>query len=110
MSEPLAIVGISCLFPKADDLQTYWANIKNGVDAITPIPIGTHWDAADYYIDTFKFTENLPYRNHPENEAATYLEMKQWETRWRVFWVNIKIANCVRDGVMVTIEKTKPTP
>ena len=34
---PLAIVGISCLFPKADDLQAYWANIKNGVNAITGI-------------------------------------------------------------------------
>ncbi|OGA15682.1 MAG: hypothetical protein A3H32_04625 [Betaproteobacteria bacterium RIFCSPLOWO2_02_FULL_63_19] len=46
---PLAIVGMSCLFPKADDLQAYWANIKNGVDAITPIPLGTHWNAADYF-------------------------------------------------------------
>ena len=46
---PLAIVGMSCLFPKADDLQAYWANIKNGIDAITPIPVGTHWNAADYF-------------------------------------------------------------
>ncbi|MSQ70492.1 MAG: SDR family NAD(P)-dependent oxidoreductase [Betaproteobacteria bacterium] len=46
---PLAIVGISCLFPKAGDLQTYWANIKNGVDAITPIPADSHWNAADYF-------------------------------------------------------------
>ncbi len=46
---PLAIVGMSCLFPKADDLQAYWANIKNGVDAITPIPLGSHWNAADYF-------------------------------------------------------------
>ena len=46
---PLAIVGMSCLFPKADDLQAYWANIKNGVDAITPVPAGSHWNAADYF-------------------------------------------------------------
>ncbi len=46
---PLAIVGMSALFPKADDLQAYWANIKNGVDAITPIPLGSHWNAADYF-------------------------------------------------------------
>jgi acyl transferase domain-containing protein len=46
---PLAIVGMSCLFPKADDLQAYWANIKNGVNAITPIPVGSHWNAADYF-------------------------------------------------------------
>jgi len=47
-SVPLAIVGISCLFPKADGLQAYWRNIKNGVDAITPIP-ASHWNAADYF-------------------------------------------------------------
>src|SRR5690349_18402156 len=47
--QPLAIVGISCLFPKADDLQSYWANIKNGVNAITPVPTGSHWNAADYF-------------------------------------------------------------
>ena len=46
---PLAIVGMSCLFPKADGLTSYWANIKNGVDAITPIPLGSHWNAADYF-------------------------------------------------------------
>ena len=45
---PLAIVGISCIFPKADDLRAYWANIKSGVDAITPIP-ATHWQAADFF-------------------------------------------------------------
>ncbi len=48
-SSPIAIVGISCLFPKADDLQAYWANIKNGVNAITPVPAGSHWNAADYF-------------------------------------------------------------
>ena len=48
MSESLAIIGISCLFPKADDLQSYWRNIKQGVDAIAPIPL-SHWSAADYF-------------------------------------------------------------
>src|SRR5258706_8102862 len=48
-SAPVAIVGISCLFPKADGLQAYWANIKNGVDAITPVPAATHWKAAEYF-------------------------------------------------------------
>ena len=35
---PIAIVGIGCVFPKADSLQDYWANVRNGVDAITEIP------------------------------------------------------------------------
>ena len=45
---PLAIIGIGCLFPKANSLGTFWANLKNGVDAITPVP-GTHWNPADYF-------------------------------------------------------------
>jgi acyl transferase domain-containing protein/NAD(P)-dependent dehydrogenase (short-subunit alcohol dehydrogenase family) len=48
-SSPLAIIGISCLFPKAEDLRTYWGNIKNGVDAISPIPERSHWKIADYF-------------------------------------------------------------
>ena len=45
---PLAIVGIGCLFPKADGAGAYWANIKHGVDCIGDVP-PTHWDPADYF-------------------------------------------------------------
>src|SRR3954447_3139899 len=46
--EPLAIVGIGCLFPKAAGLSEYWANIKAKVDGIGPVP-STHWDPTDYF-------------------------------------------------------------
>ncbi len=45
---PLAIVGIGCLFPKADGAGAYWANIKHGVDCIGEVP-PTHWNPADYF-------------------------------------------------------------
>jgi acyl transferase domain-containing protein len=45
---PLAIIGIGCLFPQADDSSAYWANIREGVDAISDIP-STHWRVADYH-------------------------------------------------------------
>ncbi len=45
---PLAIIGIGCLFPGADNLGAYWARIKNRVDGITDVP-PTHWQAEDYY-------------------------------------------------------------
>ncbi len=45
---PLAIVGIGCLFPQAEDAKQYWANIKDGVDAITEVP-ESHWRAEDYF-------------------------------------------------------------
>jgi len=44
---PLAIIGIGCLFPKADGLGAYWANIKNRVDCITETP-PTHWRPEEY--------------------------------------------------------------
>ena len=45
---PLAIIGIGCLFPKADNSEAFWANIKEGVDAVTDIP-ASHWKPEDYF-------------------------------------------------------------
>ncbi|MBO0700694.1 MAG: acyltransferase domain-containing protein, partial [Zavarzinella sp.] len=45
---PLAIVGIGCLFPKADGPGAFWANIKHGVDCVGPVP-PTHWSPDDYF-------------------------------------------------------------
>src|SRR5205814_5963265 len=45
---PAAIIGIGCLFPGAENLRQYWANIQNGVDAITDVP-PTHWRPEDYF-------------------------------------------------------------
>jgi acyl transferase domain-containing protein/NAD(P)-dependent dehydrogenase (short-subunit alcohol dehydrogenase family) len=45
---PIAVIGIGCIFPKAETLKEYWSNLKNRVDAVTEIP-GTHWKTEDYY-------------------------------------------------------------
>ncbi|MFO0948366.1 MAG: SDR family NAD(P)-dependent oxidoreductase [Planctomycetota bacterium] len=45
---PLAIVGVGCIFPKAQDKLAFWSNIREGVDAITEIP-STHWNPEDYF-------------------------------------------------------------
>ena len=47
-TEPLAIVGIGCLFPKADGPGAYWANCRDGVDGIGDIP-ASHWNPDDYF-------------------------------------------------------------
>ncbi len=44
----IAIVGMSCLLPKAGDLQRYWDNIVNKVDAITEIP-NERWNWQLYF-------------------------------------------------------------
>ncbi|MEM9447024.1 MAG: beta-ketoacyl synthase N-terminal-like domain-containing protein [Cyanobacteria bacterium P01_E01_bin.6] len=36
--EPIAIVGIGCRFPGADGPKAFWQLLRDGVDAITPVP------------------------------------------------------------------------
>ncbi|MBC8230016.1 acyltransferase domain-containing protein, partial [bacterium] len=44
----IAIIGMSCIMPKASDLQTYWENILNKVDAIIEVP-KERWNWELYY-------------------------------------------------------------
>lgn len=46
-NDDVAIIGMACVFPKAPDLQTYWENILNKVDAIDDPPDG--WDTEKVY-------------------------------------------------------------
>ncbi len=46
-AEPIAIVGMSCRYPKAKNLQEFWEVLLNGVDATGTIPPG-RWDQQDY--------------------------------------------------------------
>lgn len=60
-TEPLAIVGMACLFPKAANVQEFWSNITNLVDGIGPIP-STHWNPKDYF-DSDQKRPDLTYAN-----------------------------------------------
>ena len=44
----IAIIGMGCNFPAATDLNTFWANILNKVDAITEVP-EERWDWRAYH-------------------------------------------------------------
>ncbi|MGH8933853.1 MAG: beta-ketoacyl synthase N-terminal-like domain-containing protein [Egibacteraceae bacterium] len=44
---PVAIVGMAVLLPGAPDLESYWQNLVNGVDAITDVP-EHRWDPCFY--------------------------------------------------------------
>jgi len=48
LAEPLAIVGMSCRFPKANNSQEFWELLARGENAIGPIPEG-RWDMSKYY-------------------------------------------------------------
>jgi acyl transferase domain-containing protein/phosphopantetheinyl transferase len=43
----VAIVGMAVLLPGAPDLETYWRNLIDGVDAITQVPVH-RWDPSFY--------------------------------------------------------------
>ncbi|QQR41971.1 SDR family NAD(P)-dependent oxidoreductase [Myxococcus xanthus] len=44
--EPIAIVGMACRFPKADDVEAYWRLLEGGVDAVREIPLD-RWPRED---------------------------------------------------------------
>lgn len=45
---PIAIIGMSSVFPKARTLDEYWQNITQKTDCITDIP-ASRWNIADYF-------------------------------------------------------------
>jgi acyl transferase domain-containing protein len=59
VSSPLAIIGVGCIFPKAGNVNEYWSNIREGVDAITDIP-DSHWNPEDYF-DSNQKTPDMTY-------------------------------------------------
>ena len=46
--EPIAIIGIGCRFPGANNPEAFWQLLRNGVDAITEVP-SDRWDNARFY-------------------------------------------------------------
>ncbi len=53
-NEPIAIIGLSCRFPKASSPQAFWDLLRNGVDAITEVP-PDRWD-----VDAFHSSDPKP--------------------------------------------------
>ncbi len=46
--EPVAIVGIGAMFPKAENAQALWRLLRTGQDAVGDVP-ATHFSIADYF-------------------------------------------------------------
>ncbi|MEH2403294.1 beta-ketoacyl synthase N-terminal-like domain-containing protein [Nostoc sp.] len=57
---PIAIVGMASLLPKARNLREYWQNIVNKIDCITDVP-STHWSVEDYYDPNPRTPEDKTY-------------------------------------------------
>jgi acyl transferase domain-containing protein/thioesterase domain-containing protein len=47
-TEPVAIVGLACRFPGADNPDAFWRILQNGVDPITEIP-ASRWNIDEFF-------------------------------------------------------------
>ncbi len=46
--EPIAVIGMGCRVPGADDVEGFWRLLRDGVDAISPVP-ADRWDIDALY-------------------------------------------------------------
>lgn len=46
--EPIAIIGIGCRFPQAQNPEAFWQLLRDGIDAIAPMP-QERWNVEQYY-------------------------------------------------------------
>jgi len=58
-SNPIAIIGLSAIFPEASNTEEYWTNIIRGKDCIKDVP-PDRWKIEDYY-DSDIFAEDKTY-------------------------------------------------
>ncbi|GAA3019412.1 hypothetical protein GCM10020229_33330 [Kitasatospora albolonga] len=47
-NDPIAIVGMSALYPKSRDLREFWSNVVAAADCIEEVP-ADHWDLDEHY-------------------------------------------------------------
>ena len=67
--DEIAVIGLSGKYAKADSIEEYWNNIKNGVDCISEIP-QSRWDYKKYF------------NPDKDNQGTTY-------TKWGGFLNNV---------------------
>ncbi len=46
--DAVAVVGLACRFPGADNAQSFWELLRNGIDAVTEVP-ASRWDPDFFY-------------------------------------------------------------
>jgi len=46
--QPIAVIGMACRVPGADDVESFWRLVRDGQDAVGEIP-GERWDVSRFY-------------------------------------------------------------
>lgn len=74
----IAIVGMSCMFPKSPNLRAYWESIMNRLDCIQEIPDG-RWSIPDYF-DEDRFARDKVY-----SKWGGFLESIRFDAmKWKI--------------------------
>ncbi len=48
VGEPIAVIGMACRFPGADNPEAFWALLRDGADVITEVP-PDRWNVDEFY-------------------------------------------------------------
>ena len=56
--EPVAVIGMACMFPGAPNVTAFWRNILHKVDAVSEAPPEA-WDTDTYYDPAFADTDKV---------------------------------------------------
>lgn len=97
----------SYVFPGYADIVIYWKE-GNRFIWLKPGKDEGAWSYTDFDIESFSYHEGFYCPTQPDNEELTEIEFEKAKFSMRVFSTNFIIGNCLRDGLLVTIEKTKP--
>lgn len=114
--EDIAIIGIACKFPCADNAKEYWYNIKNGAEVIRNFPENRAKDLGNTINMKAGWLENIAefdagfFRISPKEAISMHPSQRLFlETAWEVIedagYANDKI-NGSKTGVYVGIDHT----
>lgn len=83
--EPIAIIGLSCRFPGAQDADQFWNNLLNGVDSVREIP-EDRWDIDRFYREErqpgFMYTREGGFLEDIADFDASFFNIGEQEACW----------------------------
>ncbi|MBN2531240.1 MAG: KR domain-containing protein [Spirochaetales bacterium] len=56
--DAIAVVGIACEFPGAENKDVFWTNLENGVSGISEVP-GSRWDISALYSRNYEYGKSI---------------------------------------------------
>ncbi|MCR9201567.1 MAG: SDR family NAD(P)-dependent oxidoreductase [Planctomycetaceae bacterium] len=83
--EPIAIIGLSCRFPGAQNADEFWDNLMNGVDSVRQIP-EDRWDIDRFYREDrqpgFMYTREGGFLEDIADFDASFFNISDQEACW----------------------------